>query len=117
MSELLIGCGNARNKQLSFEGIPKDWTELTTLDVDPSGAATESAGADDTAHAAVPAGWPARAGAFAIDVLAGVGVLAAVFLLASAAPAPGEAMKGCGLPVMLRAWATSGLLSPSRNAS
>ena len=59
------------------------------LDVDPSGAATESAGADDTAHAAVPAGWPARAGAFAIDVLAGVGVLAAVFLLASAAPARG----------------------------
>ncbi len=59
------------------------------LDVDPSGAATESAGADDTAHAAVPAGWPARAGAFAIDVLAGVGLLAAVFLLASAAPARG----------------------------
>ena len=36
MSELLIGCGNARNKQISFEGIPKDWTELTTLDFDPS---------------------------------------------------------------------------------
>jgi len=35
VSELLIGCGNARNKQLSFDGIPKDWVELTTLDIDP----------------------------------------------------------------------------------
>lgn len=35
MSELLIGCGNDLRKKMSFEGIPSDWTDLTTLDVDP----------------------------------------------------------------------------------
>ncbi len=59
------------------------------LDVGPSEAVTVSAEADATVSAAVPAGWAARAGAFAIDVLPGIGVLAAVFLLAWAAPPRG----------------------------
>jgi SAM-dependent methyltransferase len=33
--ELLVGCGNARNKQVRFEGIPSEWENLTTLDIDP----------------------------------------------------------------------------------
>lgn len=36
MSELLLGCGNARQKVVSFAEIPADWTDLTTLDIDPS---------------------------------------------------------------------------------
>jgi SAM-dependent methyltransferase len=36
MSELLIGCGNDRRKKVSFADSPTEWTELTTLDVDPS---------------------------------------------------------------------------------
>lgn len=35
MSELLIGCGHDRRKKVSFEGIPSEWTDLTTLDIDP----------------------------------------------------------------------------------
>jgi SAM-dependent methyltransferase len=35
MSELLIGCGNDLRKKMSFEGIPKDWNDLVTLDIDP----------------------------------------------------------------------------------
>lgn len=33
--ELLIGCGNSRKKVISFKEIPADWTDLTTLDIDP----------------------------------------------------------------------------------
>jgi SAM-dependent methyltransferase len=36
MSELLLGCGANRNKKVRFEEIPQDWTDLTTLDIDPS---------------------------------------------------------------------------------
>jgi len=35
MSQLLVGCGHSRKKQLAFEGVEKDWTDLTTLDIDP----------------------------------------------------------------------------------
>lgn len=35
MSELLIGCGNARKKVITFKEVPSDWTDLTMLDVDP----------------------------------------------------------------------------------
>jgi SAM-dependent methyltransferase len=35
MSELLVGCGNSRAKQISFEGISPEWTDLTSLDFDP----------------------------------------------------------------------------------
>lgn len=35
--ELLIGCGNRREKLFGIEDIiPKDWTELVTLDIDPN---------------------------------------------------------------------------------
>ena len=34
--ELLIGCGNARVKAVTFPEIPSEWTDLTTLDIDPS---------------------------------------------------------------------------------
>lgn len=33
--ELLIGCGNARKKVVTFDKIQKDWSNLTTLDIDP----------------------------------------------------------------------------------
>lgn len=36
MSELLIGCGNRRIKAVQFSEIPKEWTNLTTLDIDES---------------------------------------------------------------------------------
>jgi SAM-dependent methyltransferase len=36
MSELLLGCGHSRKKQVVFPDIPADWTGLTTLDIDPS---------------------------------------------------------------------------------
>jgi len=36
MPELLIGCGNKREKIISGPGIPPDWTDLTTLDNDPA---------------------------------------------------------------------------------
>lgn len=36
MSELLIGCGHRRDKMMSIEGTPHDWTVLTTLDINPS---------------------------------------------------------------------------------
>lgn len=36
MSELLIGCGNARKKFITSEVIPAEWKKLTTLDIDPS---------------------------------------------------------------------------------
>lgn len=33
--ELLAGCGNSRDKKVTFEGIPKEWSgELVTLDID-----------------------------------------------------------------------------------
>jgi predicted SAM-dependent methyltransferase len=35
MPELLIGCGNARNKQLARPG-RKAWSDLVTLDLDPA---------------------------------------------------------------------------------
>jgi SAM-dependent methyltransferase len=34
--ELLIGCGTNRKKRMTFDGIPSEWAELVTLDVDPS---------------------------------------------------------------------------------
>lgn len=34
MSELLIGCGNRREKKLSLDG--ESWSDLTTLDMDPN---------------------------------------------------------------------------------
>jgi len=33
--ELLVGCGNRRGKNVTFEKIPENWIELVTLDVDP----------------------------------------------------------------------------------
>jgi len=36
MTELLIGCGNDRNKKIYWEGIQREWADLTTLDIDPS---------------------------------------------------------------------------------
>jgi SAM-dependent methyltransferase len=36
MSELLLGCGHSRTKLVSFDGIPKEWQDLTTLDFDAS---------------------------------------------------------------------------------
>lgn len=33
--ELLVGCGNDRAKQIIVPGTPKEWTMLTTLDMDP----------------------------------------------------------------------------------
>jgi SAM-dependent methyltransferase len=36
VTELLVGCGTDRRKKVRFEQIPDDWTNLTTLDVDPS---------------------------------------------------------------------------------
>lgn len=32
--ELLIGCGNSREKKVSFSKIPSQWIELVTLDID-----------------------------------------------------------------------------------
>lgn len=32
--ELLIGCGNSRDKKLTFSEIPQNWVELRTLDMD-----------------------------------------------------------------------------------
>lgn len=37
--ELLIGCGNSRDKRISSEKIPKEWSNLTTLDVRPASGA------------------------------------------------------------------------------
>lgn len=34
--ELLLGCGNMRDKRIKFEGTPAEFTALTTLDLDPS---------------------------------------------------------------------------------
>jgi SAM-dependent methyltransferase len=36
VSELLLGCGHNRKKQVKWQGVPEDWTDLTTLDIDPS---------------------------------------------------------------------------------
>lgn len=35
MSELLVGCGNRRVKTITFAGIPDEWADLVTLDIDP----------------------------------------------------------------------------------
>lgn len=35
-AELLVGCGNARKKAVSFDRIDKEFSNLTTLDIDPS---------------------------------------------------------------------------------
>ena len=32
--ELLVGCGNDREKKIGMEGMPQAWTELITLDID-----------------------------------------------------------------------------------
>ena len=34
--ELLVGSGNDRKKKVTFKEIPSEWTELITLDIDPS---------------------------------------------------------------------------------
>lgn len=34
--ELLLGCGNDLRKKVTFPGIPTEWAELVTLDVDPA---------------------------------------------------------------------------------
>jgi SAM-dependent methyltransferase len=34
MRELLIGCGNSREKKVTWTGTTKEWQNLTTLDVD-----------------------------------------------------------------------------------
>ena len=31
--ELLIGCGNSRDKRISWPDVPKEWAQLTTLDM------------------------------------------------------------------------------------
>lgn len=36
MSELLIGCGNNRQKRVKHGSVPHEWTDLTTLDIDES---------------------------------------------------------------------------------
>lgn len=85
------------------------------LDDGCSGAVTDSTGVIDDAPAAVPASWTARAGAFAIDVLFGVGVLATVFLLGWAAPLRGWLWwlaVGVGAAVFL-AMAVNRLLLPA----
>ncbi len=85
------------------------------LDVDSSDDATKSSAAADSTPAAVPASWSARAGAFAIDVLLGTGVLATVLLLAWAAPLRGWLWwlaVGIGAAVFL-AMAVNRLLLPS----
>lgn len=51
--------------------------------------ATPDAPADDTTAGAPLASWPARAGAFAVDVLLGVAVIATMALLALTAPQRG----------------------------
>ncbi len=51
--------------------------------------ATPDAPADDTTATAPLASWPARAGAFAVDVLLGVAVIATMALLALTAPQRG----------------------------
>lgn len=33
--ELLVGCGNNRDKKITFAEIPEGWIELVTLDIDP----------------------------------------------------------------------------------
>jgi len=33
--ELLIGCGNNREKKVRFKDSPEEWANLTTLDIDP----------------------------------------------------------------------------------
>lgn len=35
MPELLLGCGNQYHKQVWFPDIPKNWTDLVTVDIDP----------------------------------------------------------------------------------
>ena len=35
MSELLVGCGNTRKKVITFQEIPAEFQDLTTLDMDP----------------------------------------------------------------------------------
>lgn len=34
MPELLLGCGNSRDKRFAISPNPVDWTDLTTLDID-----------------------------------------------------------------------------------
>ena len=34
--ELIIGAGNDTNKKITFEAIPDEWTEMITLDIDPT---------------------------------------------------------------------------------
>lgn len=36
MSELLIGCGKDLTKKVKFDAVPPVWTDLTTLDIDPT---------------------------------------------------------------------------------
>lgn len=34
--ELLLGCGNSRDKKVHWSGTTKEWANLTTLDIDPT---------------------------------------------------------------------------------
>lgn len=34
--ELLLGCGNSREKRIKHNDVSKDWQNLTTLDIDPA---------------------------------------------------------------------------------
>lgn len=34
-TELMIGCGNSRNKKIKVRSMPHEWRNLTTLDIDP----------------------------------------------------------------------------------
>lgn len=36
MKSLLLGCGNNRQKLVSFDAVGHEWGELTTLDIDPA---------------------------------------------------------------------------------
>lgn len=39
MSELLLGCGNARMKVMAAPGASMEWSDLTTIDLDPNSGA------------------------------------------------------------------------------
>lgn len=58
MSELLLGCGHRRDKLLVPEGRPAEWTDLTTVDINPR------CGADFVMDLDVMHDWPLPTGAF-----------------------------------------------------
>lgn len=70
MAELLLGCGNRRQKKHVMVGCPENWTELVTLDHDPNCGA-------DILHDLEQLPWPVDDNAFdeihAYDVLEHLG--------------------------------------------